>query len=58
MAEDHRAYFRQRAAEEQDAAAQASCIVRDVHLEMAELYADCAKPAFPPAGDEAETKPA
>ena len=35
-----RAYYRERAIEERDAAAEASCIVRDVHLELAELYED------------------
>ena len=33
-----RVYFRERAAEERDAAARASCMVKDVHLELAELY--------------------
>ena len=38
--EKDRAYFRERAAQERDAAQRASCMVRDVHLELAELYED------------------
>jgi hypothetical protein len=33
------AYLRARSEEERDAAERSSCMVRDVHLEMAELYA-------------------
>jgi len=37
-AQQDRSYFRERAIEERDAAAEASCMVKDVHLELAELY--------------------
>ena len=37
-AQRDRSYFRERAIEERDAAAEASCMVKDVHLELAELY--------------------
>jgi len=40
FAERDRAYYRDRAAQERAAAARASCMVRDVHLELAELYED------------------
>lgn len=42
-----RSYFRERAIEEQEAATQASCMVKDVHLELAELYAQTAEPVAP-----------
>jgi hypothetical protein len=47
-----RSYFRARAAEEKDAAERSSCIVRDVHLELLELYtqADAELAARAPAG--------
>lgn len=43
--EQERGYFREREAEERDAAAAASCMVKDVHLELADLYAELARPA-------------
>ena len=47
-----RSYFRERAVEEQEAAAHASCMVKDVHLELAELYGVMAEPALPSEGDD------
>lgn len=38
-AADDAAYFRARADDEREAAATSSCMVRDVHLDLAELYA-------------------
>ncbi len=43
---DDAAYHRARAAEELEAAAHASCIVKDVHLELADLYTDQAAANF------------
>jgi len=42
FAERDRSYYRDRAAAERAAAARASCMIKDVHLELAELYEDMA----------------
>lgn len=42
---DEAAYHRARAIEEREAAARSSCMVRDVHLELADLYAEQAEAA-------------
>ena len=38
FAERNRAYYRDRAMAERGAAARSSCMVKDVHLELAERY--------------------
>lgn len=42
---DELPYLRARESEERDAAADACCMVKDVHLELAEAYADRIKSA-------------